>query len=253
MNSTIPGAAVYLDAATMSMPSLVATSSSSLSSLAHLVARFRPELELLWVLLSYAPFLGMTARFTSPKFARARSYPYPPLVLHIATGPLLVLRYHARYAAQRAWPRPDAADALLFAAFSLSSLLLQARRSRTPYSTPAIRAGFQASVLLQAALFGLAVLPRGVGGGGGDPALFRAAVKYTNWFASFRATYGLLGVVDPRLAGVRSFAQRFEVATVVSGCFAVWEAGVPAGVPVFLGLVAGLIVMERAVAETVSR
>lgn len=243
MNSTILDANIYLGAATMSVPSLAGGS----SSLAHLLVRFRPELELLWVLLSYAPFLGMTARFTSPKFARARSYPYPPLVLHIATGPLLVLRYHARYAAQRAWPRPEAADVLLFAAFAVSSLLLQAHRSRTPYSTPAIRTGFQASVLLQAALFGLALLR------GGDPVLFRAAVKYTNWFASFRATYGLLGVVDPRLAGVRCFAQRFEVATVVSGCFAVWEAGVPAGVPVFLGLVAGLIILERAVAETISR
>lgn len=213
------------------------------------LTRFRPELELLWVILSYSPFLVNTFKFTSPKRAHARAYPYAPIIVHIFSGPMLVLRYHARYAAQRVWPRPEVTDLLLFSAFSLSSFLLEAYRSRSPHATPTVRTGFQAAVLLQAVLFAASWWTHG----GGDPVLFRASVKFMNWFASFRATVGLTGFVDPRLAAPASFARRIEVTMVVSGCFAVWEAGVPAGVPAFLGLMGVLMVVERAVAETVWR
>lgn len=235
MNSTFTGSDAFLGATV-----------TKVTGLSYL-ARFRPELELLWVLLSYSPFLVKTFQFTSSKFARARAYPHAPLVVHIFSGPMLVLRYHARYAAQRAWPRPEAADLLLFSAFSLSSFLLEARRSRAPHATPTVRAGFQSAVLIQAVLFGTSWAR------GGDPAPFRAVVKFMNWFASFRATAALAGLVDPRLAAPGCFALRMELTMLASGCFAVWEAGVPAGVPAFLGLVAGFMVVERAVAEAVWR
>lgn len=212
--------------------------------------RFRPELELLWVLVSYSPFLYRTFQYASPKIARSRLYPWPPIVVHIFSGPLLVLRYHARYAAQRTWPRPETADLLLFSAFSVSSFLLEAYRSRVPFMTPTIRTGFQAAILLQAVAFGAAWLG---GDGAGDPVLFRAVVKFMNWFASFRLTVGLAGFIDPRLEAAGNFAQRYEVAMVSSGCFAVWEAGVPMGVPVFLGLMAVFMLLQRAVAETIWR
>lgn len=237
MNSTLQNSDTFLGGTDMKM-----------TSPSYLLARFRPELELLWVLLSYSPFLARTFRLTSPKVARARDYPYVPMMVHIFSAPMLVLRYHARYAAQGVWPRPEAADLLLFSAFSLSSFFLEAYRSPVPFSTPPVRTGFQAAILIQAVLFGASWVR-----GGGDPVLFRAVIKYMNWFASFRATSRLAGLVDLRLAAPANYAQRIELTMVVSGCFAAWEAGVPAGVPVFLGLMGVLMVVERAVAEMVWR
>lgn len=239
MNSTILNSDHLWGAADMK--------TSALSSLQSASTRFRPELEMLWVILTYSPFLAKTAQFTSPKFTRARVYPYIPIMLHILSGPLLVLRYHARFAAQRVWPRPELIDLVLFSVFSVSSFLLQAYRSKTPYSTPAIRTGFQVAILIQTVVFAASWVQ------GGDATLFRAAVKFMNWFASFRMLERALGKIDPRLAQMKLYAQKFELTTILSACFAMWEAGIPGGVPIFLGLVAVFMIAERAVAETVSR
>lgn len=226
MNSTIPAPDSFLDLANRKM------------------ANYRPELEFAWVILSYSPFLLSTFSYTSPKVARARVYPYLPLVVHIFTALMIVLRYHARFAALRVWPRPDAVDLALFASFSLSSFVVEAYRSSRSLAT--IRSGFQAAILLQAVVFGASWAR------GGDPALFRAAVKLFNWFGSFRAVFQFLHRIDPRLAPVKSFAARYEVTMLASGPFAAWEAGVPAGVPIFFGLITAFMVLNRKVAEILS-
>lgn len=168
-------------------------------------------------------------------------------MLHIISGPLLVLRYHARFAAQRVWPRPELTDLVLFSVFTTSSFLIEAFRGKTPYSTPAIQTGFQVAILMQAVVFAVSWVQ------GGDATLFRAAIKFMNWFASFRTLERVLGKIDPRLAEMKFFAQKFELTTVLSACFAMWEAGIPGGVPIYLGLLAVFMIAQRAVAETVSR
>lgn len=217
----------------------------TLSYLLENFTLYRPELELLWVLLTFAPFLPTTMRYTSGKFTRARRYPYIPLFIHIVTGPMLVLRYHARYVATRAWPKPELSDLALFAAFNLTSFLLEAARSGQSYYTPAGRSGFQAAILIQTLVIGASWLR------GRDPALFRASVKLFNWFASFRAFSRWAGRINPSLE--KDYDLKWSTTIVLSGTFAMWEAGVPAGVPGFLGLVAVLMVVERAVAEMIHR
>ncbi|KAF3766170.1 hypothetical protein M406DRAFT_68540 [Cryphonectria parasitica EP155] len=223
---------------------------SGLPYIQNLCARYRPELEMLWVLLTYAPFLTSTFRYTSPKFARHRNYPPFTTTIHIFSAFLLVLRYHARYAATRTWPCPELPDLLLFAVFNISSFFLEAHRASVPQSIPVVRAGFQVSVLMHAAVFGASWVQRCSGGGGGQ-VFFRASVKFMNWFASFRAIKELLGLVDPRLAQPKNTVASFEVTMVLSLPLGLWEAGVPAGVPASLVLLAGFLIMERAVAEAV--
>lgn len=213
------------------------------------MSSYGPELEFAWAILIISPFLvnPWTFKYTSPKVARARNYPHLPLLVHIFTSVMIVLRYHARFAALRVRPRPDSVDLVLFSVFILSSFVVEAHRSAK--QVPTVRSGFQAGILIQAMAFAASWAK------GGDPALFRAAVKYFNWFGSFRTTSALLGSgsIDPRLAGMKNFALRYEVVMLVSGSFAVWEAGVPAGVPMFFGVAAALMILERAVADVLSR
>lgn len=207
------------------------------------LSRYRPELETFFVLAMYSPFLVQTFSYSSAKLTRARGYPYLPMLAHIFSGPLYVLRYHARYAALRAWPKPDATDLVLFTLFNASSFLLELRRSRSTYSTPVIRSGFQAAILMHGAIFAVSWL------GARDAALFRASVKFLNWFAWFRLTGLSLPVMDPRLGQVKNYATRTELTMVLSASVAVWEAGVPAGVPLILGMVATFLLGERVLAR----
>ncbi|KAG6360480.1 hypothetical protein INS49_011542 [Diaporthe citri] len=207
------------------------------------LSRYRPELETLFVLVMYSPFLVQTFSYSSAKLTRARGYPYLPMLAHIFAGPLYVLRYHARYAALRVWPKPDTTDLTLFALFNVSSFLLELRRSRSPYSTAVIRSGFQAAVLMHAVVFAASWF------GGRDAGLFRASVKFLNWFAWFRLTEKALPVMDPRLGQMKNFATKFELTMVMSASLAVWEAGVPAGVPVIVGMVAATLLGERVLAK----
>ncbi|KAJ0125314.1 hypothetical protein J7T55_006659 [Diaporthe amygdali] len=207
------------------------------------LSRYRPELETLFVLAMYSPFLVQTFSYSSPKLTRARGFPYLPMIAHIFSGPLYVLRYHARYAALRVWPKPDPTDLVLFSLFNLSSFLLEVRRSRSSYSTAIIRSGFQAAILMHAVVFAASWLR------GQDPVLFRASVKFLNWFAWFRITERTLPVIDPRLRKMANFGTKFELTSALSASLAVWEAGVPAGVPVILGMIATTVMCERVLAK----
>lgn len=209
----------------------------------YALTRYRPELETLFVLVMYTPFLAQTFSYSSAKLTRARGYPYLPMLVHIFVGPLYVLRYHARYAALRVWPQPDYTDLALFALFNVSSFLLELRRSSSTYTTAVIRSGFQASILMHAAIFAASWF------GGRDAGFFRTSVKYLNWFAWFRLTERLLPVMDPRLGQLKNFASKFELTMVISSGLAVWEAGVPAGVPLIVGLVATFMLGERVIAK----
>lgn len=216
-------------------------------SASSVLSRYRPELETLFVLVMYSPFLVQTFSYSSAKLTRARGYPYLPMLAHIFVGPLYVLRYHARYAALRAWPKPDATDLALFALFNVSSFLLELRRSRSPYSTPVIRSGFQAAILMHAAVFAASWF------GGRDAGLFRASVKFLNWFAWFRLTERSLPILDPRLGQMKNYATKFELTMVMSASLAVWEAGVPAGVPVVVGMFSTFLLGERIIAKMLLR
>lgn len=216
---------------------------STLPYLQGKLSLYRPELELLWVLLTYAPFLQETMRYTSGKFSRARKFPYITLLTHIVTAPMLVLRYHARFAALRIWPRPELTDLALFAVFNLTSFMLEAHRSSQHYSTPTRRTGFQAVILIQASVFAASWFRER------DAALFRASIKLLNWFASYRIFSRLAGHIEPSLQ--KDFALKSSTTVIVSGAFAMWEAGVPGGLPVFFGLAAMFMVAERAIAESI--
>lgn len=211
------------------------------------LSRYRPELETLFVLVMYSPFLVQTFSYSSPKLTRARGYPYLPMLAHIFAGPLFVLRYHARYAALRVWPKPDSTDLVLFSLFNISSFLLEVRRSKSSYTTAVIRAGFQAAILMHAVVFAASWL------GGHDAALFRASVKFLNWFAWFRMVEKALPVMDPRLLQMKHYATKFELTMVLSASLAVWEAGVPAGVPVIMGLLVIFLLGERTIAKILMR
>lgn len=207
------------------------------------LSRYRPELETLFVLAMYSPFLVQTFSFSSAKLSRARGYPYLPMLVHIFMGPLYVLRYHARYAALRSWPKPDTTDLVLFTLFNVSSFFLELRRSRSPYSTAVIRSGFQAAILMHGVIFAVSWL------GGKDAALFRSSVKFINWFAWFRLTERALPVLDPRLGQVKNFATKLELTMVLSASLAVWEAGVPGGLPLIVGMVSTVLLGERVLAK----
>lgn len=206
-------------------------------------SRYRPELETLFVLALYSPFLVQTFSYSSSKLTRARGYPYLPMLVHIFVGPLYVLRYHARYAALRVWPKPDSTDLALFVLFNVSSFLLELRRSKSDYTTAVIRSGFQGAILLHAVIFAASWY------GGKDAGLFRTSVKFLNWFGWFRLVDKSLPLFDPRLGQTRNLATKFELTMVLSTSLAVWEAGVPAGVPVITVTIATLLLGERALAR----
>lgn len=198
---------------------------------------------MLWVLLTYAPFIPPSMAYTSRITSQARKYPYIILLVHILIGPMLVLRYHARYAATRTWPQPDLSDLVLFSVFNLTSFVLEAYRSNQHYNTPAGRTGFQAVILIQTVVFGASWFQ------GRDSALFRASIKAMNWFASFRALSQWAGWISPGLK--KDYSLKWSTTVVLSATFAMWEAGIPGGVPLLLGLTALFMVLERAVAEVV--
>lgn len=212
-------------------------------SASSLLTRYRPELETLFVLVMYSPFLVQTFSYSSAKLTRARGYPYLPMLAHIFAGPLYVLRYHARYAALRTWPKPDTTDLVLFSLFNASSFLLELRRSRSAYSTAVIRSGFQSAILMHSIVFAASWY------GGKDAALFRASVKFLNWFGWFRLTEKALPVFDSRLGQMKHYATKFELTMVISAGLAVWEAGVPAGPPVVVGMLAVFMLGERLLAK----
>lgn len=195
------------------------------------------------MLLTYAPFIPPSMAYTSRRTSQARKYPYIILLVHILIGPMLVLRYHARYAATRTWPEPDLSDLVLFTVFNLTSFILEASRSSQQYNTPAGRTGFQAVIFIQTVVFGTSWLQ------GKDPALFRASIKLINWFASFRVLSQWAEWISPELK--KDYSLKWSTTVVVSATFAMWEAGVPGGVPFFLGLTALFMVSERAVAEVI--
>lgn len=212
-------------------------------SLRATLSLYRPELEILWVLLTYAPYIPPSMAYTSRKLSRARNYPYIPLLVHILIAPMLVLRYHARYAATRTWPPPDVPDLVLFTVFNLTSFILEASRSSQHYNGPAGRTGFQAVILIQTVAFSTSWLQ------GRDPTLFRASIKIMNWFASFRILLQWAEKISPGLK--KDYPLKWSSTVVLSANFAMWEAGVPGGVPVFLGLTALFMVLERTVAEVI--
>lgn len=216
---------------------------STLPNLQATLSLYRPELEILWVLLTYAPFIPPSMAYTSRRTSQARKYPYIILLVHILIGPMLVLRYHARYAATRTWPQPDLTDLVLFSAFNLTSFILEASRSSQHYNTPAGRTGFQAVILIQTVVFSASWLQTR------DPTLFRVSIKIMNWFASFRALSQWAEWISPGLKN--DYSLKWSTTVVVSATFAMWEAGVPGGVPLFLGLSALFMVLERAVAEVI--
>lgn len=116
------------------------------------------------------------------------------------------------------------------------------------------RAGFEVAIMMHGICFAAAWVPWGSGGGGGrDPVLFRAAVKFINWFASFRSAGYLIAWVDPRLAKGSSIFVRNEVNMIASGSFAMWESGIPAGVPIFLLSIAVLVIVKRTLAKVILR
>lgn len=222
---------------------------ASTSNLVHLVtstlSRYRPELELLWVLLTYSPFLVQTYSYVSSKKTRASQYPYPGMLSHLFLAPLYVLRWHARYAALRVWPQPELFDLILFAGFWLSSVSLEFSQVRKGRAVPLLRAGFQVAIAMHGVCFAAAWVQ------GRDPALFRATVKFFNWFASFRGTIRLLGYIDPSL--MKSYKTMASLTMVASGSYAFWEAGLPMGVPLFLLSSAALVLVKRALTERIAR
>lgn len=222
---------------------------TSASNLPHIVtsflSRYRPELDLLWVLVTYAPFLAQTYTYTSTKHTRARNYPYVVMMGHIFIAPLYVLRWHARYAALRVWPKPELLDLVLFTTFWISSVGLEFSQVKKGPAEPLFRAGFQVAIAIHGACFAAAWL------GGRDPTMFRATVKTFNWFASFRGAMRLLRLVDPRLQ--KDYKSLMSLTILTSGSYAFWEAGVPSAAPAFLLGVGALVLVKRALVERTAR
>lgn len=217
--------------------------------------RYRPELDMLWVVLTYSPFLVPTYEYLSTRKTRFRKYPHPAMLAHILVAPLYILRWHARYAALRAWPQPEVLDLVLFAAFWASSVGIELSRTvgkgRGGLQVPLLRAGFQVAVALHGLCFAAAWY--GVPGlvPSRDPAMFRATVKFFNWFASFRLAARLVGRLDPELA--KSPAAMTSLAMMMSASYALWEAGLPNAVPVFMAGTGLLVLAKRTLAERMAR
>lgn len=89
--------------------------------------------------------------------------------------------------------------------------------------------------------------------GGKDAGLFRASVKFLNWFGWFRLVEKSLPVIDPRLGQMKNAVTKFEITIISSAFLAVWEAGVPAGVPLIIGIIATILLGERALAKMLLR
>ena len=210
----------------------------------YYLARYRPEAEILFCIAMYTPFLAQTFAYSSPKRARARNYPYLTLLVHAICGFSLVVRYHARYVALRVWPEPDNVDLAVFSVFALTSFYLQVWRSKG--QGPAYRAGFQASILMHPAVFAASWLM------GQDPALFRVAIKFIDWFSWFRFTVDLLPVIDSRLKLMKNFGTRLELTCILSGSVAVYQSGYPSGILLLFGLISATMIMERAIAGVLS-
>lgn len=228
-----------------------------------IVNRYRPELDILWVLLTYSPFLYQTYSYISSRKTRAHQYPYPAMLGHIFVAPLYILRWHARYAALRVWPKPEPFDLVLFATFWLSSLSLELSRVKQGRDIPLVRAGFQVAIAMHGICFAMAwtsssssssFLPGGGLNGQNQQAAalwFRATVKYFNWFASFRGGGRLLARLDPKL--MKNPVAAVSMTMVTTGSYALWEAGIPNAVPVFLLSMAALVLGKRALAEKMAK
>lgn len=208
--------------------------------------RYRPELDILWVLLTYSPFLVPTYSYLSAEKTRANNFPHPAMLGHILVAPLYVLRWHARYAATRVWPRPELFDLVLFTTFWVSSTSLEFSRVRKGLPVPLFRAGFQVAIAMHGACFAAAWWAPG----GRDAALFRATVKFFNWFASFRGTLTLIGRVDPPL--MKSPAAWTSLVMMTSASYAWWEAGLPDAAPVFMVLTGTLALIKQALTERIA-
>ncbi|POS73539.1 hypothetical protein DHEL01_v208069 [Diaporthe helianthi] len=244
MNSTAIPSGPMSGSLGLQIPEWLAQSAVSTVST---VSKYRPELETLFVLALYSPFLVQTFSYSSAKLSRARGYPYLPILLHIFVGPMYILRYHARYAALRVWPEPEITDLVLFVLFNLSSFVIELYRSKSEYATAVIRSTFQGAILIHTGIFAASWY------GNRDAGLFRASVKFLNWFGWFRLVQKSLPMLDPRLGQMKNFATRFELALVSSTSLAVWEAGVPAGVPVITATIVTLVLGERALARMLLR
>ncbi|PSR80255.1 hypothetical protein BD289DRAFT_490938 [Coniella lustricola] len=206
------------------------------------VEQYRPELEIAWVLLIFGPWLASAARFRSRKHAVSRGFSYRTLAVHISAALLLVIRYHARFAATRVWPQPELTDAALFTAIAISTFLVEKRSAKR--QRPIERIGFQVAVVVQSATFIAAwALDR-------DAALFRAAVKFLNWFAWVRYFLVALPMIDSRLGMARHYRTRWDVAVSGSGCLIMWESGIPSGLPIFLTLILIVFAAERSLARS---
>lgn len=215
------------------------------SHMQSVMEQYRPELEIAWVLLIFGPWLASAARFQSRKHAVARGFSYRTLLAHITAALLLVIRYHARFAATRTWPQPQLTDAVLFTIIAISTFLVEKRSAKR--QRPIERIGFQVAVVVQSATFVAAwVLDR-------DAALFRAAVKFLNWFAWVRYFLVALPMVDARLGEAKNYRTRWDVAVSGSGCLIMWESGIPGGVPIFLGLILVVFAVERVLARNALR
>lgn len=201
---------------------------------------YRPEIEFLLQIALFAPLMTNTLKYTSPKVSRARQFPYPQMMVHILTGPLQLLRYYSRYMATHSLPVPDATDLVLFSLFNTSSLLLEFYRSKG--QSAIFRAGFQAPIIMLCCLAPLACSWK-------DPVLFRSSVLSISWFAWFRWTARVISIVKPDL----SYVPKSEWTIMLSACLALWYSEYPAGVPIFLGFVASLLWVERALAVKVSK
>ncbi|KAF3762832.1 hypothetical protein M406DRAFT_72819 [Cryphonectria parasitica EP155] len=215
-----------------------------MDGLQAIFGRYSPELELLFRIAIFTPFIPKSMKHLKPKTNKAKNFPYIPMLVHLVTGPLQFIRYYAKYVTTRTYPLPDEVDFVLMSLFLLSSALLQISRSKA--NSTIIKTTFQTTVIQQGVPFFL-------GYHWNDANLFRLSVQLLNWFSWFRITHRVLPRVVPhRFKGLGKYVVCYEATLVLSSCVAMWEVGYPGGVGAFLGILTVLLSLERTLTRNIA-
>ena len=201
--------------------------------------QWRPQIDLLYTIILYTPFLlpAATRHFKSSKTAKMMGYPYKALLVHLIAGSIELLRYHVM--ALSAEPSADGIDVTLCILQAVTSMLLCKGINRG--NKFVIRTSFQALALQR-------MLATGISYATTSPTWHRASIKILNQFIYNRYLLGELVKLDIFPGGRPS---AFSALVFASGSVALWEGDYPWGVPMFSALVLGLVAFERWVGRVV--
>jgi hypothetical protein len=196
----------------------------------------RPQLDLLWHLFIY----GFILTFNTPGVVRNYRRRYQkssnlPLYMHLTVGIAEVLRYYVRAVLSQGphgEVQPDLVDLVLCYIHTYGTLVLAKDLLK---GHPVLsRAVYQSEGLVRMGLSTAAYL-------GQSPFLHQASIKFTDNFVYTR--FGIMFAV--RYGYFPRFSAAYAVGSGISPLLAMADTGIPGGLVLFLGVLWGVVGVNR--------